>query len=251
MCTMRSRAMSIGGSKMIIQSLKRLTLGFLLLGLGACSNTESENVKTSGFYATYTLFAEGASTATCQATFQVGGSTGTYLDLNSGDSVTCDGQSMVRSEFLGMIMYTATVTATVGKTYDVVLTRSGEPTYTSSVVLPEAVAGTTPATTTNYTKGSVINTSWTPSSNTTEDSMTVTLTYDAGEHSASASADDTAPESGTIGFGSSDTNQYSSVTGTFGGKITFKRKRVGAMASGLEGVVYSQQKLEVPVNLTD
>lgn len=236
---------------MIVKHIYKFFLCSAVLSLAACSNTESENVKTSGFYATYTLFAEGASSASCQATFQVGGSTGTYLDLNSGDTVTCDGQSMVRSELLGMITYTASVTATVGKTYEIVLTRSGEPTYTSTVVLPEAVAGTTPATTTNYTKGSVINTSWTPSSNTTEDFMTVTLSYTAGDHSASASADDTAPESGTLGFGSSDTNQYSSTTGTFGGKITFKRKRVGTMASGLEGQIYSQQKLEIPINLTD
>jgi hypothetical protein len=226
------------------------TVVFLFL-LQGCSNTESENVKTSGFYATYTLTAEGTSTATCQATFQVGGSTGTYLDLNSGDSVTCAGQSMSRGEFLGMITYTATVNAVAGQAYDIVLNRSGESPYTSTVVLPSAVSGNNPSTTTSYQKGSAVTASWTPSTNTTEDMMSVTLYYEAGSESASPSYDDTAPESGTMVFGSSDTNRFPSVTGTYSGKVKFKRTRNGVLAPGLEGRIYSTQSKEVVIQMID
>ena len=64
-------------------------LGILTLLLTACSTTDSENVNTEGIYAVFTIQEDGAN-----ATFYVGGITGTVLQLSSGDSVTCNGNAL-------------------------------------------------------------------------------------------------------------------------------------------------------------
>ena len=125
-----------------MKNSKRLILAGIALGLAACSNTPSSNVKTSGIYATLSVTAQGGS-ALCTAVFQVGGSTGTYLSLDNGDTVTCNGIAMTSSNTLGAILYSATLPANAGATYAVVLNRTGEDPHISLVTLPDPLAFTT------------------------------------------------------------------------------------------------------------
>lgn len=232
----------------------KTTLGMLLLAICgvsiSCSNTNSDNVKTSGFYVTYTVRGNNQNSVSCTATLQVGGSTGTYLDLSGGDSVTCNGNSMSRSEFLGMITYSATVPYSVGGTYTVVLNRSGETPYSSTAVLPEAIANMNPSSATSYTKGNPISPSWTSSASAL-DGMVVTLNYSAGGSSYSYQQNDTAPENGVVGFSSGQTQLTPAVAGPWTGSIEYSRRRTGSMAVGLSGTITASQVATVSVTLTD
>lgn len=222
-------------------------VGLLLV---SCSKTESDNVKTSGFYVTYSVQGNNQNSVSCTATFQVGGSTGTYLDLSSGDTITCNGNSMSRSEFLGMITYTATVPYSVGGTYTLVLSRTGESAYSSSVVLPEAIAGMNPSSATSYTKGTGLSAAWTPSSNAA-DGMNVYLRYTAAGTGYYYSQNDTSPENGVVGFSSAETQLQPPVAGTWSGSIEYSRTRAGTMATELSGTITAYQEVTVSISLVD
>ena len=223
---------------------------FICLLMMSCSKTPSDNVKTAGFYVSYAISGNNVNAATCRATFQVGGGTGTYLDLGSGDSVTCDGQAMSRSEFAGMISYSVNVPYVVGKTYSLVLTRSGESPYVASVSLPEAIAGYSPSVMTSYQKGSAIAPTWTPSSNGS-DSMYVSLSYSYTNGSRLAGKSDSAPENGTgIIFDASETQMVPPVPGTWAATIKFSRTRSGSVGA-LAGSIRAEQEVSVNVNLVD
>lgn len=222
-----------------------LTLSFS--SLISCSNTKSDNVKTSGIHATFSVEGNNQNSVNCQATLQVGGATGTYLDLTSGDSVTCNGNSMSRSELLGIITYSATVPYQVGSTYTIVLTRTGENPYSSSVVLPEAISNVSPSSAISQQKGSAINVSWTPSSNATEDSFSASLSATG----VSALLTDSPPEQGALGFGSTDTTPSPVSSDSSTGTLTYSRARSGTMATGLAGTIKAYQKTSVSVTLTN
>ena len=217
-----------------------------------CSKTNSDNVKTSGFYVTYTVTGNNVGTATCTARLQVGGSTGTFLELNGGDSITCDGQSMSRSEFAGIITYSANVTYAVGKIYTVILNRSGEGSYSSTVDMPPVIAGYTPSTTNSYQKGTIINPTWTPSASGL-DTMYVDLSYNYGSGSRTVLHTDTAPENGSgVSFGATDTQVTpAGAPGTWTGTLRYTRSRSGQLSTSLSGAISASQEVSVAVNLTD
>lgn len=217
----------------------------------SCAKTDSSNIKTDGFYVTYRVVGNNQNSAVCTASFQVGGVTGTYIDLNAGDTVTCDGQSMSRSEFAGIVTYSANVAYQVGKTYNIVLSRAGEGDYTSSVVMPQQIVGYSPSGSTSYQKGSAINVSWTASSNAF-DNMKVSLNYNTGTSSYSFYEDDTAPETGSgYGFSSLETQVNPPVAGNWSGSIKFSRFLEGSMDVALEGSVRAGQEVSVNITLTD
>jgi len=119
---------------------------FLLpLLLAACAKVDSSQVKSGGIYANYSVTAQGNGSASCEATFQVGSPTGTYLSLSGSDAATCDGHPMQRSEILGIVTYSAQVPYDLSRTYSAVLHRDGEPDYQSDMNLPEPLALTYPA----------------------------------------------------------------------------------------------------------
>lgn len=236
---------------MNLLKLLSISVTSMLFVMG-CSKTDSDNVKTTGFYATYSVTGNNSGTAVCTARLQVGGSTGTYLDLTSGDTLTYDGQSMSRSEFAGIITYSANVTYLVGKTYTVVLARSGEGDYSSSVVLPPAIAGNIPNAPTSYQKGSTISPTWTASSSGA-DTMYVDLSYNYGTGSRMTLKSDTAPENGNgIVFDSTDTQvSPAGPAGGWAGTMKFTRSRSGTMSPSLSGTISASQEVSVTVTLTD
>ncbi len=81
--------------------MKYLSLLPILFLFISCGQTDSENIKTSGIHVTYELTeADSSGSALCEATFRVGSSVGTYIELNSGDRITCNGQLMTKTVFL-------------------------------------------------------------------------------------------------------------------------------------------------------
>lgn len=225
-----------------------MAISFMMM---ACSKTDSDDVKTSGFYATLSVDGNNSNQVTCRATFQVGGATGTYLDLSSGDTVTCNGQSMSRSEFLGMITYTATATYQVGATYSIVLTRAGESPYTATAVLPEAITVTSPTEGQSVTKGTAPTATWTSAVDAGAE-MAVTLSYTVNsENSPSFTQTDTAPEQGTLGWSTTQTQVSPPQAGSWSGKFRFVRSKVGSMPAGLDGSVRATQSIERNISLVD
>lgn len=234
---------------------KNLLLSMVILAaiVVGCAKTDSSNIKTSGFYADYAVktLATSPSVATCTATFRVEAG-GTYIDLSSGDTVTCNGQSMARSELFGIVTYSANLTATVGATYTIVLTRSGEVPYSASVTLPEAVSPTSPANNASGAKGSVLNFSWTTSSSST-DAMTVSASsVTSGDNKCPTMAyfQDSAPENGVGSFSASEMSlPATGIAGACSMNITWQRRRPGIMPSGLKGDISGVQEATRAITL--
>jgi len=89
-----------------------LVMGFIaLILLAGCSSTPSENVKTSGIYAIFTIENKyGENTVKAKATLQVGGMTGSFLKLSEGDELYCDDQKLSeKTTVIGSVEYIATL----------------------------------------------------------------------------------------------------------------------------------------------
>jgi len=93
--------------------MKRLLFAIVLLIGGVyligCSSTTSDNVKTSGIYAIFTIENKyGETTVTARATLQVGGITGSYVELVGDDELYCDDVKLSTTKpGLGIIEYKA------------------------------------------------------------------------------------------------------------------------------------------------
>ena len=87
-----------------------LCVVFLLCS--ACTNIESNNLKTAGMSATYIVSADGTGQTIVSANLNVGGNPTDYVDLSTGDTLTASagGQShpMARDSALGAIAYQTT-----------------------------------------------------------------------------------------------------------------------------------------------
>lgn len=232
----------------------KVKYGFLgvvgILIICSCSKTESSYVETEGFYVSYSVVGNNQNSATCTVTFQVGGPTGTYLDLSSGDSITCDGSSMARSEFLGIVSYTANVSYRPQGQYELIFNREGEGNYISTLTLPEPITGMVPSSSQTYQKANPISVLWNTSSNS-EDGMRAYLNYSAGTTSYTFSKNDTSPESGSLGFSSTETQTQIPSSGTWTGSIKLSRYLSGSMASGLSGTIVGKQETSVSIQLID
>ncbi|MCX7943121.1 MAG: hypothetical protein N2746_01245 [Deltaproteobacteria bacterium] len=83
-----------------------ILFSFLICG---CSSTTSDNVKTSGIYALFTIESKyGHANVLARASLQVGGITGSYIKLVDEDELFCDETKLtMRDGGLGIIEYTA------------------------------------------------------------------------------------------------------------------------------------------------
>jgi hypothetical protein len=83
---------------------------FVIIFASGCPNTSSTNVKTSGIYANFEVASDQQIIA--KAVLTVGGPGGTYLNLQSGESLSCNGVPMTRrSNIFSQIWYDATISA--------------------------------------------------------------------------------------------------------------------------------------------
>ena len=239
---------------MMNTTTKISTILFLSFALMACSKTNSSNVKTKGMYVTFDVAGNNLNQVACQAQFQVGGGTGTYLELDGADTVTCDGQRMSKSEFLGIVTYTTNLPYQVGKNYKIIFSREGEAPYESTAILPSAIASTSPAPNIQVKKGLGLTVSWTSDADP-RTQMDLTLSYDVPETGQTKHVyhylTDSAPENGVLGFGASDTMVTPAVSGAWAAEVKLKRVMVGSLAPGLVGVVTGSQEKMIPLTFID
>ncbi len=146
-------------------AVMRICLFFFSVFAISCANTDSANIKTSGFCAQYTATTTGAS-ASISVHYTVGcGIGGSSIQLSSGDNVevSVNGGTptiLTESQIIGIYTYSATVTAIAGDTVTITLNRVDEAAHTSSVTLPAAITIATPANSFTSSKGAVLNSTW-------------------------------------------------------------------------------------------
>lgn len=216
----------------------------------ACSKTTSDNVKTSGVYATYTVQAHGSDRVDCSVRFQVGGGTGTSLELTGSDQVTCEGQPMTKSEAFGIVTYSASLPYIPNYNYRVEFTRPQEPVYTAQVSLPEPILNVSPSAPVTLKKGTPLTVTWTPSLDPQAE-MTAYLQYATGESTHGRYRSDSAPENGVLEFNGEATSLTPNVLGNWSGTLRITRRRQGQMPMGLAGAISGEQSRVVDVTLVD
>lgn len=101
---------------------------FALSMVAGCSTTSSENVKTSGIWAHFSVDHYPDGEVICWGVLRVGGSTGTMIDLTGGEHLECNGSTM--SEYVEPITEyrwnRAVVTEDVDRLYDFLFVRTDD-----------------------------------------------------------------------------------------------------------------------------
>lgn len=95
----------------MIRKFSPLVLLILLITFTGCSSTTSDNIKTSGMYALFTIEAKyGKESVDARASLQVGGITGSYIELIGDDAIYCDDVKLsIRKPGIGIIDYVGTL----------------------------------------------------------------------------------------------------------------------------------------------
>ena len=159
--------------ELIMKSLLKPLLVFPLLILSACESVDSDDVRTSGLFASYKVEAHGGGNTRIRARFRVGGPfSNTNLKLKGGDQlvVSANGSSVVMrkdSEFLGGTEYKANfVFDTENTEFVIAFNRStGTSAPNSYVNMPAPVNFTSPVAGQTFSRSSMIEIAWTPVSN--------------------------------------------------------------------------------------
>lgn len=233
------------------------SIALLTAVLSACSTTKSDNVDTAGIYAVFAVSEDGAN-ARGDATFYVGGTTGTVLQLSAGDSITCNGNTMSENQdlFGKYYYYSGCGTLTAGATYTLVFTRNGDDgveTYSSSVVMPAAVTVTSPSGGASYTRGQTIPVTW--NSGSVADTIEVAISGSGSSASGSGSttysrSQGSLDDDGAYTILGADTDPADTITGVISNvKISVTRTHSGSMGSGLTGQI-SARRAGAVSNLT-
>ncbi len=234
--------------------LSFVTMAFLATMAG-CESTESENVKTPGFYAEFSVKALEGNRVECFARFQVGGPEGTYLALNAGDEVTCEGRSMEKKvDILGQVFYATDLSSAAGEEVQLHFYRPNEPKYETVLSVPEDFA---PRLENNpngvISKSSPLHVSWSPPSLASV--MTVTASFknpQRPEFYGSLRGEDRAPEQGHLYLGvPANVDTQGSVGENWQGHLEFRRYNSYTMPSGLKGRAFSIRTKSLNVELID
>ena len=95
--------------------------------LPACSETDSTNVKTSGLWAHLTIVQSGDGDVSAEAAVRVGGSTGTELNMVSGEHLEVNGATMTGYQnIFNQHWYAATIPPDPDGLYNIVFMRVDE-----------------------------------------------------------------------------------------------------------------------------
>lgn len=144
--------------------MKRLSL-LILVAASACTYTDSENVKSSGIYAHYSVVHEVDDRVKIAARYTVGGPLGTVVVLSGEDHLEVDGQAIN-----GL---SAVRAPSSDGTYDLTLVRSDEA-ITTTVTVPAkpAISSTTPGT--MLRDGDTLTIAWNASAPATQVLLAIT-----------------------------------------------------------------------------
>ncbi len=81
------------------------TLILLMVGSAACTSVESKNVRTDGLFADFEARADGSGKTSVEASLRVGGSTGSFVDLDDGDKLVAHNGMDNREMDLGTSLF--------------------------------------------------------------------------------------------------------------------------------------------------
>jgi hypothetical protein len=242
-------------------AIKSLMLAIMALSsLGACAKAKSSKIDLSEIYITFTIDAKSGA-ITCNATFNVGNSLGTYLELYGSDSATCSKGSTVKtlekkSGLIGNVNYQVTgLDYEAGGTYLMTFKR-GDQSFEASTSLPAAVEVTSPTSGASVTKGAGLTATWTAA---TGASMKLFLLWTAtvGTNDYSGSHIVTSTDDGSEAFSADQTQTLDStganVAATASAALTVTRTGPdGTFPSGLKGgSIYATEAATVSFNLID
>jgi hypothetical protein len=218
----------------------------MILIFTSCAQTGSSDILTNSIYLSQTIVVDKDQNVTCTAVFQVGSAMGTYLELTNGDTVECNGTVMEKTELLGIVRYSANVAYVANGTYEILFERASDESYSSTVVLPNAITVTAPTDNYEYSKGSALPLAWTLSTGT---KMNMTVSY---THSGSQSASITNTQTTEVGSYNFDalTSQITE-DGNVYGVVKFTRIKTGTQATDLSGVIEAKLEKEIDIVFVD
>ena len=107
----------------IMKMFMQLTITLTFI---SCAKAPMEDIKTRSIHASFKAIQDESGNVSCRAVFQVGNSLGTYIELGSDGTVTCNGTPMHKSELVGMIEYSADVRAEEDNQYEIVFERTDD-----------------------------------------------------------------------------------------------------------------------------
>lgn len=218
-----------------------IMLNLAVLTLVSCSKTESTEVASTSIYATYTVSEQNLNIV-CEATFQVGGSGGTYLELVDNDKAYCNGKRMrLKSSQFNIMKYSATVTRDPEDHYQFVLERSSGERFVSTAELPPQIEVKTPVKFAELDKDQQLIVEWTPAQETYIEAE-LRVRGDSSSYITSS------PESGTLALTPAFSAKELQNSDPCSGVLALHRYYPGKLASGLDGgSIDGVQIVEIPV----
>jgi len=147
------------------------------LWLLACTNTESENIKTKGIHADIDISAYGNGQTEVGASLRVGSSSNTWLNLTGGDQLFAlkgaEKKEMTERQLLGAVWYTATFDVDAAETeFAVAFERESDASAPNSHgALPAAFSLSAPVESTEFARTAEIVITWAPTVTGNSDRM--------------------------------------------------------------------------------
>ncbi len=238
----------------------RIQVLSLALLCTACSSINSSDIKSGGIHATNAVSASGAA-VTCESTLRAGGITGSYVDLDAGDSLFCNGVRMLRKgDVFGQITYRATVASSPRALYEIKLERDGE-TLRSGAIMPSPITGASIAGGATHRIGSAVTVTW-DRSQYPDESMTAALAMkdDHNFKFGGASVTDSAPELGSATFTGADTEiryydekdgGYKKASGPYSATIELRRTKDGSLDGAWKGSMNATQAVSLAAKFVE
>lgn len=224
--------------------MKCLIFAFLGLAMMSCSRVSSSKVDQSSWRATYSLEQQGDKIV-CTAKYQVGGSTGTYLELSEDEEgVYCQDKLMIRSDALfGEVVYRAEVKSATNENYQIRLSRKDKQ-YLAQVRLPEPIHIVAPTYNQILPKNKAFEVIWDSQSGT---KMDVSLNFKKEKESV-FNLKSLSKDQGRVTFDASDTPQVLGTTtdGTMA-EVSLTRSTSGEMPIDLNGGINAYQRSSATV----
>lgn len=257
--------------KIYLMALAAAILGF---ATSSCTTLESDEVKTTALNGEFVITAMSSGTARCSAHFTAGhgGINTTTVDLKGGDSVSCNGAVMSRSEdgITHEISYSVDLAGKPGDTFIVIFHRQNEADYNAKVILPDPILLPVrpPA---SLKKDSGVSVSYVPSQ-FRDASLLATLAASdpkEGQYNMdpngnridskgqrvstglSGTSSDGPPEHGMVALKDDFPKNAPYSNGNWPGKIQLIRAISGVVSAGFNGRISAQQILTIPVTVTD
>jgi len=185
--------------------------------LSGCARDYSGNVKQSQIYTSYSArYLEGDETLELQATFNFGGSTGTYLELTPPSTIEADDSPLtVSTSFLGQVNYEKSVRTVseseLAPSYVFSYVDNEGKSYRNEFSMPRLARSTSPAANSTHPTTHALEVQWASPDDLGDDRVSVQMISSDGSYLAYA--DSEALPSARSGVASFSPDELTSVAG--------------------------------------